>query len=1315
MVKKFVSLLLCVILALGALPLSAGAAKNPGDSHTITFHYENPDGTQATTPLIFTVGDTYQSKLTVEGDGNHLPPHTGHDKTFLGWYNAEQQATSNNSLHYINLDDPCSGAYDNLYAWYINKLTNQNAIIYDYNIEDNTDSFTKPAQQFKVINNGDPVGELPVAELDYGRIRTFAGWWFYDVPTSKEYRIGETFVPPGHGLTIPLRAKWINSSSAVTLTLTANGGTFPNGKDDATLILDSSLSSKTYAQYFAEVPPGTDPYTPTREGYTFAGWYLDSTGTNGMEIDLNHGRPSNTLKKQEFFAKWEANTTPPQTVKLTLTGNGGTYNAGDSTLQMDVPKGSNLWDFLSNDPSKNQYAPTRTGYTFAGWYLDVDCKNPLQKTDVINSETTLFAKWVNNSSLVTLTIDKGNSSGGKFTYQGVDKGDNFNINVASGTTFGNALKDVTATNTDSGLILKGWSTSSTGYVPVDLTAPINSSQTIYAVWGTAITVSVNPNGGTYDGSALPKSINIPSGTTFADFKANYLKQELLKPDNSALREFSSWYLRDEMYPNDATKFQILKDNDEFNQDITIHAAWKAVTTPPADEIIVSFDLNYTGAPAGPADIKIGDTLKYGQLPQVTRAGYNFLGWFAEKSGGTEAKTNGSLVKQESHTLYAHWGQMGSINLNPDGGTLADGEPKSVTPVDGKYPELPDPTRAGYTFQGWFTAQKDSGVRVKEGDAVSPADIGMIYAHWKANTYTVAYDLNYTGAPAAPTDKTVTYDQKYGPLAQPDRSGYTFLGWFTQPSGGLEVKAEDTVQITQKQTLFAHWQEGDPVTLELQGGKLPDGVSGRIGVTPGGKYPTLPVPTRTGYTFEGWFTKAEDGSQVESGDSVGEKAPEKLYAHWTARKVTVNFDYNGAPGSRDPRTYNYGAKYTNLPASARWDGHTFLGWFTAATGGTQITKDSTVSVPEGTDETEGLSITLYAHWGFQISYEANGGSGEMESSTAPMDSPFTLPSCTFTPPYGMVFDRWAVGSLKGEHLTAGATHTFNRNTTLYATWKESPVTITATCTSGGSLITTTGQSNTVTVDKGQDVTFNATANYGYELVDLIVDGESLYALESYTFRSVMENHTIHAVFQRIAPDDYITCPRDYTCPLSRFSDLNPREWYHDAVHYCLDEVIMNGVSSNRYGPNMPTSRAMLTMALWRAEGRPDAVGGGALTRPYKDVPSTEWFYRCIVWATRTGVVNGYSATAFGPNDNITREQVVTILWRHAGSPAPRSYNLPFYDDWATSSYAWNAMCWAYENGIIKGRPNRILDPRGNAKRVEIAEIMKNYLLNYSKRT
>lgn len=1268
MVKKFVSLLLCVILALGALPLSAGAAKNPGDSHTITFHYEDPDDINSRLVL---------NTWAVKGSDEEI--------SVKFHYNFNRNCSENDSC-------------------------------------DSSQSATFPYKKNGAYENP----ALPTISETLYSDKVFLGWYTNSSFNDRGIKISnDELVNPD---ITHLYAQYFDKSSLTNSYL---------------IVYNYRNATGTYLEAISSQGTGTSVLlpAPTRSGYRFCGWYDDTLkgATKFEETDAN-GLSAGEVK--QLYARWI-----PESSKLTayLPQNSSTLNISVSYNQTTSLQ--DFWDEVDRQNIQGPNSEIITGWSFVdkdqSAYTDADIvlKRPAASTAsrARANSGTILQFLCDNAAYAPLEVHDGKEvpvlslypvygtvsadtvkltltgNGGKFTYQGVDKGDNFDINVASGTTFGNALKDVTATNTDSGLILKGWSTSSTGYVPVDLTAPINSSQTIYAVWGTAITVSVNPNGGTYDGSALPKSINIPSGTTFADFKANYLKQELLKPDNSALREFSSWYLRDEMYPNDATKFHILKDNDEFNQDITIHAAWKAVTTPPADEIIVSFDLNYTGAPAGPADIKIGDTLKYGQLPQVTRAGYNFLGWFAEKSGGTEAKTNGSLVKQESHTLYAHWGQMGSINLNPDGGTLADGEPKSVTPVDGKYPELPDPTRAGYTFQGWFTAQKDSGVRVKEGDAVSPADIGMIYAHWKANTYTVAYDLNYTGAPAAPTDKTVTYDQKYGPLAQPDRSGYTFLGWFTQPSGGLEVKAEDTVQITQKQTLFAHWQEGDPVTLELQGGKLPDGVSGGIGVTPGGKYPTLPVPTRTGYTFEGWFTKAEDGSQVESGDSVGEKAPEKLYAHWTARKVTVNFDYNGAPGSRDPRTYNYGAKYTNLPASARWDGHTFLGWFTAATGGTQITKDSTVSVPEGTDETEGLSITLYAHWGFQISYEANGGSGEMESSTAPMDSPFTLPSCTFTPPYGMVFDRWAVGSLKGEHLTAGATHTFNRNTTLYATWKESPVTITATCTSGGSLITTTGQSNTVTVDKGQDVTFNATANYGYELVDLIVDGESLYALESYTFRSVMENHTIHAVFQRIAPDDYITCPRDYTCPLSRFSDLNPREWYHDAVHYCLDEVIMNGVSSNRYGPNMPTSRAMLTMALWRAEGRPDAVGGGALTRPYKDVPSTEWFYRCIVWATRTGVVNGYSATAFGPNDNITREQVVTILWRHAGSPAPRSYNLPFYDDWATSSYAWNAMCWAYENGIIKGRPNRILDPRGNAKRVEIAEIMKNYLLNYSKRT
>lgn len=1471
MLKRMVSLLLCAALILGALPLSAGAAADT--TCAVTFHYEQPDGTETTTKLTFVKGDSYQSKLTIDGGGNHLPPHNGKDKTFLGWYNATQPAQSGLFPRYINLEDICSGAYSDLYAWYHDKLSaDQYAVVYDYNIENYQSSavLAGDIQQYKIMNKGDPVGSLPVPKYDG---YTFAGWWNNDfqVSGSSYYQIDKTFVPTMTGVVISLRAGWVEENNAVSLTLDANGGTFPNGNNIISGLVLNAGEDK-YLDYLSKVPPGTDPYTPQKSGCTFAGWYLDKACSDGMDIDSS----------------------------LTPSAN--------------VP------------------------------------------------DQTLYAKWLDNTSLVTLTIDKGNNSGGQFSYQGVDRGGNFSIQVAPGTTFTDALKDVTATSTDSSLILEFWSsTNGPSYTRINMADAITSNTTIYAVWATyatltlkapgaaftrdgittqdelvitvpkpktfaqalsgitvsksgsvfdywkkadgsklddtvyvnsdttleavwkapsdTVTFTVDPRGGQFaDGSTAPKAFTVSSNTLYRDalagvsltlaggyfmkwvsglgvlasdlnlnriisegdtvyaqwgkritFRANggrlgngsdtfTFSQPSAHPDSSLGdnyqvtffnhpnmnknqvshpdgKSFLGWTKAaddpdtlvtgdtmvqaadgiTDLYalwgdeptpaqkitlkldfnggtvegsadktiqvPSDITFAQLksqyidtytiippqtnstlgswyitvgqpLEDTATFQNNDCLHLAWITGSDPAPGKITVSFDTNCEDIP-NPNPQEYDYPGNYGQLPQLTREGYNFLGWFTEKAGGTEAKSNGEITIGKSHTLYAHWGLAGAINLNPDGGALGEDDPKSVAPEDGKYPELPEPTRPGYTFQGWFTAQKDSGTQVKKGDTVTPADIGMIYAHWKANTYAVAFDLNYTGAPAAPANKTVTYDQTYGPLPQPDRSGYTFLGWFTQPSGGLEVKAEDKVQITEKQTLFAHWQEGDPVTLELQGGKLPEGVSNKIGVIAGGSYPELPVPTRTGYTFEGWFTKAEEGTKVESGGSVGEKAPEKLYAHWTPRKVTVNFDFNGAPGSRDPKTYNYGAKYANLPA-ARWDGHTFLGWFTAAEGGSQITKDSTISVPEGTDESEGLSITLYARWGFQISYEANGGSGEMASGTAPMDSSFTLPSCSFTPPDGLAFDRWAVGSAKGEKVPAGGSYTFNRNTTLYALWKEAPVTITATCTSGGSLATASGQSGAIPVDKGQDMTFHATANRGYELVDLIVDGESLYALESYTFRSVAEDHTIHAVFQRTAPDGYLTCPRDHTCPLSNFTDLDPKEWYHDAVHYCLDEVIMNGVDSRRYMPNKPTSRAMLTMALWRAEGRPDAVGNGSLTRPYKDVPSTEWFYRPIVWATRTGVVNGYSATAFGPNDNITREQVVTILWRHAGSPTPRSQNLPFYDDWATSSYAWNAMCWAYENGIINGRPNRILDPRGKAKRVEIAEMMKNYLLNFSDR-
>ena len=211
-----------------------------------------------------------------------------------------------------------------------------------------------------------------------------------------------------------------------------------------------------------------------------------------------------------------------------------------------------------------------------------------------------------------------------------------------------------------------------------------------------------------------------------------------------------------------------------------------------------------------------------------------------------------------------------------------------------------------------------------------------------------------------------------------------------------------------------------------------------------------------------------------------------------------------------------------------------------------------------------------------------------------------------------------------------------------------------------------------------------------------------------FRSVDENHTIEAIFSPVAPQGYIGCGKDLDCPLVKFDDLDPHAWYHDAVHFCLDNVLITGVSKTTYKYKQLTDRATLAEILWRSEGCPNPVGTGSLNQPYKDVPPTKWFYKSITWASKEELLFGYGNGKFGPSDLVTREQVATILWRHAGSPIPGDVQMPYYDTHNISDYAWTAMCWANQRGIVKGKGDGILDPKGYATRAEIAQMMLNYL-------
>lgn len=173
----------------------------------------------------------------------------------------------------------------------------------------------------------------------------------------------------------------------------------------------------------------------------------------------------------------------------------------------------------------------------------------------------------------------------------------------------------------------------------------------------------------------------------------------------------------------------------------------------------------------------------------------------------------------------------------------------------------------------------------------------------------------------------------------------------------------------------------------------------------------------------------------------------------------------------------------------------------------------------------------------------------------------------------------------------------------------------------------------------------------------------------------------------------------------FSDVAADAWYADAVEYVRDNSLMSGTSTTTFSPNTSMSRAMLATVLYRAAGSPAISGSSNFT----DVASSAYYADAAVWASSEGIVSGYGNGLFGSNDPVTREQIATILWRYAGSPAA-DRGTDFADENSIASYAAGAVAWARENSVIAGMSGNRFDPKGNATRAQVATILMNYLQN-----
>lgn len=184
----------------------------------------------------------------------------------------------------------------------------------------------------------------------------------------------------------------------------------------------------------------------------------------------------------------------------------------------------------------------------------------------------------------------------------------------------------------------------------------------------------------------------------------------------------------------------------------------------------------------------------------------------------------------------------------------------------------------------------------------------------------------------------------------------------------------------------------------------------------------------------------------------------------------------------------------------------------------------------------------------------------------------------------------------------------------------------------------------------------------------------------------------------------TCTGGSNCPSFKFADVDTNAWYHLAVDFVITNGLMNGISGSEFAPNANLSRAMLAQILYNKEGTPSVSG----TADFTDVPEGMWYTNAVAWASANGIVSGYGNGQFGPNDNITREQLAVMLYRYAGSPSASGSVNSFVDSAEISDYAVNAMVWATSNGIMSGKGANNLDPKGLATRAEVAQMLKSYL-------
>ncbi|MHC0037605.1 InlB B-repeat-containing protein [Pseudoneobacillus sp. C159] len=855
--------------------------------YTVSFHVDG--------------GSAVPNQLVNHGGNAVEPtPPTKQGHTFAGWY------TDNTFKTVFDFKNNAITSNTTIYAkWNINQYT--------VNFDSNGGSPVAPI----TANYNTTIAQPPQpTKIGY----TFNGW-FKETGFITEWNFASDKVTGN----TTLYAKWTINKHTVSFDV--DGG--------------SAVPPQTVNHFEKAV----EPTAPTKTGHTFAGWFTDKTYTTAFDFNNMTITGPTTI-----YAKWTINQ-----YTVTFNSNGG------STV---APVITNY-----NTTIATPTPPTRTGYTFNGWFKEAGLNTAWDfASDKVTDNTTLYAKWTINSYTVSFDVDGGSA-----------------VPPQTVNHFEKAVEPTAPTKT--GHTFAGWFTDKTYTTAFDFNnMTITGPTTIYAKW----TINQYIVSFITDGGSIVLPISATYNTTItppaAPTKTGYT--------------FDGWYKDAEL----KTSWNFATD--KVTENTTLYAKWTI------NSYTVSFDVD-GGSVVPPQTVNHFE--KAVEPPAPTKTGHTFAGWFTDKTYTTAFDFNNMTITGPT-TIYAKWTiNQYTVSFDTNGGS-------AVAPVTTNYNTTiatpTPPTRTGYTFNGWF---KEAGLNTAwdfASDKVT--DNTTLYAKWTINSYTVSFDVD--GGSVVPPQTVNHFEKAIEPPA-PTKTGHTFAGWFTDKTytTGFDF---NNMTITGPTTIYAKWTINQYiVSFITDGGSivLPISATYNTTITPPA------APTKTGYTFDGWYKDAELKTAWNfATDKVSENTT--LYAKWTINSYTVSFDVDG--GSVVPaQTINHFDKVVEPPVPTK-TGHTFAGWFTDKTYTTAFDfNNMTITGP----------TTIYAKWTinqYTVSFDTNGG-----SAVAPVTTNYNTTIATPTPPTrtGYTFNGW----FKEAGLNTAwdfASDKVTDNTTLYAKWTINSYTV-----------------------------------------------------------------------------------------------------------------------------------------------------------------------------------------------------------------------------------------------------------------------------------